>query len=242
MAKAFLDRLLREGASLGEELKDPVQAMAFLRKALPWILILSAYYGVVMGSYSLFARGVPWFMLANMVKVPILLFGTTVLCCPALYVFGIASGATLDLRSLVAALAAAQAMLVLLLASMSPIVLFFLTTFDTYAPAKVIQVLVWGVAGIASLRFLRRLLGQLDPALSQKSGLMLSWMLLFGLVGMQGAWMIRPLIGAPNQGFRVFRHLDGNIFENLVLTITGGPRDGASEDSGTSSEPGYDGE
>lgn len=240
MAKAFLDRLLREGASLGEELKDPVQAMVFLRKAVPWILILSAYYGVVMGSYSLFSRGVPWYMITNMVKVPVLLLGTTVLCCPALYVFGIASGATLSLRSLLAALAAAQTMLVLLLASMSPIVLFFLTTFDTYAPAKVIQVLVWAVAGIASLRFLRRLLAQLDPALSRKSGLMLSWMLLFGMVGMQGAWMARPFIGAPNQGFRLFRHIDGNIFENLVLTITGGPRGGQDEDAGTQWDSGYD--
>lgn len=217
----FLDRLLRDGAELGEELKDAAKAGAFLRRAVPWILGLGAYYGFVMGAFSLFEKGVPWFSVADMIKVPLLLLGTAALCAPALYVFAIAGGATLGLRPLLAALAAAQVMLVLLLASLSPVVLFFLTTFDRYAPAKLIQVLVWAIAGLFALRFLRRLLVRIDPALGSKPGLMLGWMLLFGLVGMQGAWMMRPFLGAPNQRFQVFRHAGGNIFENLVNTVAG---------------------
>lgn len=231
----FLDRLLRDGAALGEDLQDPAKAGTFLRRAVPWVLILGAYYGAVMGAFSLFDRGMVWFSLLNMLKVPLLLIGTAALCAPALYVFAIAGGATLGMRPLLAALAAAQVMLVLLLASLSPVVLFFLTTFERYAPVKIVQVLVWAIAGIFALRFLRRLLVKIDPALGGKPGLILIWMLLFGMVGMQGAWMMRPFIGAPNQRPQLFREAGGNIFENLLNTLTGG-RDGG----GSSSSSDYD--
>ena len=41
-----------------------------------------------------------------------------------------------------------------------------------------------------------------------------TWVLVFGLVGMQMAWLLRPFIGNPNQPFEWFRERGGgNVFE-----------------------------
>ncbi len=39
------------------------------------------------------------------------------------------------------------------------------------------------------------------------------WVLVFGLVGSQMAWVLRPFIGAPNKEFAWFRPTGGNFFE-----------------------------
>ena len=48
----------------------------------------------------------------------------------------------------------------------------------------------------------------------------------FGLVGMQGAWMLRPFIGDPDVKFRAFRYINGNIFKELGRPIWRMTRDG----------------
>jgi hypothetical protein len=41
------------------------------------------------------------------------------------------------------------------------------------------------------------------------------WIIVFGLVGAQMAWLLRPFIGAPNKSFTWFRPLGGNFFESV---------------------------
>ncbi len=38
------------------------------------------------------------------------------------------------------------------------------------------------------------------------------WIIVFGLVGVQMAWVLRPFIGDPNQPFTWFRHRESNFF------------------------------
>lgn len=45
------------------------------------------------------------------------------------------------------------------------------------------------------------------------------WMIVFGLVGMQMAWVLRPFIGHPNQRFEWFRQQGGNFFESVYSHI-----------------------
>ncbi|MBL9082789.1 MAG: hypothetical protein JNK76_13330 [Planctomycetales bacterium] len=44
------------------------------------------------------------------------------------------------------------------------------------------------------------------------------WIIVFGLVGAQMGWILRPFIGSPNEEFRWFRHRDSNFFEALGNT------------------------
>jgi hypothetical protein len=40
--------------------------------------------------------------------------------------------------------------------------------------------------------------------------------LLYGLVGMQLAWSMRPFIGSPSLEFALFRGMGGNLLDNLL--------------------------
>jgi hypothetical protein len=46
------------------------------------------------------------------------------------------------------------------------------------------------------------------------------WMLVFGLVGAQMGWVLRPFLGSPDQPFSFFRSRDSNFFEAVWSHIT----------------------
>jgi hypothetical protein len=45
------------------------------------------------------------------------------------------------------------------------------------------------------------------------------WILVFGVVGAQVGWLMRPFIGNPNQSFEWFRPRESNFFEAVVRTF-----------------------
>lgn len=225
----FIESVLRRGSDFGEGLKDPETARRFARSAMLWMIALGAFYGFVMGAYNLIRVGTAWNAITSMVKVPILLVATMTLCFPALYVFGLAGGATLRASSLWAALTGALLITTIALVSLSPIVFFLLTTIDNYQAVQYMHVLVWAFAGLAGLRFLRQTLKVIDPVLMSNRRLLIFWSLLFGLVGMQGSWMLRPFIGNPDLEFRAFRYIDGNIFKELGKPIWRMMNDGGGQ-------------
>ncbi|MET7875997.1 hypothetical protein ABZS52_03600 [Micromonospora profundi] len=45
------------------------------------------------------------------------------------------------------------------------------------------------------------------------------WILLFGFVGTQLAWTLRPFFGDPGQDFAFFRSIDGNFYAEILRTI-----------------------
>jgi hypothetical protein len=45
------------------------------------------------------------------------------------------------------------------------------------------------------------------------------WVLLYGFVGTQLGWTLRPFFGSPNKPFELFRSLEGNFYVNIVQTI-----------------------
>jgi hypothetical protein len=44
------------------------------------------------------------------------------------------------------------------------------------------------------------------------------WVLVFGLVGAQTGWVLRPFIGDPSKPFTFFRERQSNFFEGVVKT------------------------
>lgn len=45
------------------------------------------------------------------------------------------------------------------------------------------------------------------------------WIVVFGLVGAQMGWVLRPFIGAPDRPFSLFRERDSNFFEAIFNTV-----------------------
>jgi hypothetical protein len=45
------------------------------------------------------------------------------------------------------------------------------------------------------------------------------WILLFGFVGTQLAWTLRPFFGSPGMKFSLYRDIDGNFYAEIVHTL-----------------------
>lgn len=46
------------------------------------------------------------------------------------------------------------------------------------------------------------------------------WILLFGFVGTQLAWTLRPFFGSPDKPFALYRDIDGNFYAEIIRTIS----------------------
>jgi hypothetical protein len=60
------------------------------------------------------------------------------------------------------------------------------------------------------------------PAVAERQAsmtLLYVWILLFGFVGTQLAWTLRPFFGSPGEKFEIFRSLDGNFYVDIVRTL-----------------------
>lgn len=166
---AHLDRLLRGDATQPDTLRDgtiPIQAggLALL------IVLLGAVYGLCMGSFSLLKvippdlvdpNGRYLQLLASAVKVPALFYLTLLVTFPSLYVFNALVGSRLTMSSVLRLLIASLAVNLAVLASLGPIVLFFSLTTKSYAFVQLLNVLVFAVAGVLGLGFLRQTLHRL---------------------------------------------------------------------------------
>jgi hypothetical protein len=45
------------------------------------------------------------------------------------------------------------------------------------------------------------------------------WILLFGFVGTQLAWTLRPFFGSPGMKFSLYRDIEGNFYGEILRTI-----------------------
>jgi hypothetical protein len=58
--------------------------------------------------------------------------------------------------------------------------------------------------------------GQTPPSMT----LLYIWILLFGFVGTQLAWTLRPFFGSPGKPFSLYREIDGNFYAEIFKTIS----------------------
>jgi hypothetical protein len=61
-----------------------------------------------------------------------------------------------------------------------------------------------------------------QPAAGERPGSMLLlyiWIVLFGFVGTQLAWTLRPFFGSPGAPFELFRDIDGTFYGNILSTV-----------------------
>jgi len=255
-----LDALLRGGFTDSDHLRDGHIALP-VRTLVKTALLLGAFYGVMMGLYSL----ATWEskstallqVLSTAGKVPLLFLLTLLVTFPSLYVVSALARTRLGAADTARLLLVVIVVDLALLASLGPITAFFTVSTDSYPFMILLNVLFFGVAGIAGLTFLRRSLGNLlrdsqaameaepqpeppvsklenlededgersayiaalkrerlrqpDAATVRTRRLMASWCILFGVVGSQMGWVLRPFIGSPDAPFEWFRERDSNF-------------------------------
>jgi hypothetical protein len=236
-----LDELLR-GERTRAELVAGGRFELPLRRFMPMTIALGVAYGFFMGWYSLTSwpegkddRGLQ--MLAAMVKLPALFLLTLVVTFPSLYVFNALVGTRLNFLSTLRLLIAAIVVTLAVAASFGPIVAFFTLSTESYSFMVVLNVVLLGTAGLIGLGFLLSTLRKmaLSAAIASARGedgtqaltdgpaervsaanlIFQVWVVIFGLVGGQMAWILRPFIGHPSADFQWFRPRSGNFFESV---------------------------
>jgi len=190
-----------------------------------------------------------WQLVASMVKVPLLFYLTLLVTLPSLYVFNALVGSRLTLGSVVRLLVASLGVMVTVLASLGPIVAFFSVSTTSYPFMVLFNVVVFGISGSLGLLFLLQTLhrlsildsqtpgppgeaawesaepaGALDPVENRVLGKHVKrvfqiWVIVFGLVGAQMGWVLRPFIGNPDIGFVWFRGRESNFFQAVFRTF-----------------------
>ena len=241
-----LDRLLRGDATRFEALKRgtfDVDAAAVASV----ILMLGLFYGLCMGSFGLFqgrAGALPQ-LVATTGKVPLLFLLTLLVTFPSLYVFNALIGSRLTLASTLHLIISAMAIMLAVLASLGTIVAFFSVSTNDYSFILLLNVVVFAISGALGMKFLLQTLhrltlaqdaeDRLDAPMPEPGGALDKtkshaisanvttifhiWIVVFGLVGAQMGWVLRPFIGSPDKAFTLFRLRESNFFEAVARTF-----------------------
>jgi hypothetical protein len=241
-----LDRVLRGDATRPESLRSgDVDVNSSI--LVPVLLALAALYGFFMSWFGIFNREALEFRLvvAATLKTPALFALTLLVTFPSLYVFNALLGSRLTVVSLVKLLISSLGVTVAVLASFGPIVAFFSVTTSSYSFMVLLNVALFAASGILGLSFLLQTLHRVancyrdlpevlpaeapttsalrlpqEQVISREvKAVFYCWMVIFGLVGAQMSWVLRPFIGNPDQPFEWFRPRQSHFFEALWTTV-----------------------
>ncbi|MFQ6016321.1 MAG: hypothetical protein ACE5NP_12865 [Anaerolineae bacterium] len=114
-------------------------------------------------------------------------------------------------------------MTAVLLLSFAPITLFFMITTSHYQFFKLLNVGIFTITGLIGVTFLYRGMQYVSREDEERRGararVLQLWILVYGFVGSQMAWTLRPFIGSPGLPFEPFRQLGGNFYVNILASI-----------------------
>jgi len=211
--------LLRERESFFNEIFANQELEVRLRWFVGATLLLNACYGAtmgVMGIHNAVGQGLLQ-VLTSAVKVPLLFLLSLAVCFPVLYIVLVLMEVRLSFKQTLALILMALTLDAVLMASCAPIVLFFVITGADYSFIKLLHVAIFAFSGAWAMRALWQGLA----ATCEKSNLyprqavriLQVWILVFGFVGSQMAWSLRPFVGSPGLEYQLFRRdQTGNFY------------------------------
>lgn len=184
-------------------------------------------YGAVMGGYG--ATTGRWTVqpLISAMKVPLLLIVTFSVAMPSFFVINTLLGLRDDFRQAARALMATQTAMTIILASLAPVTAFWYVSSSNYYAAILFNALMFAVAAFAAQIVLRRYYRPLIERNRRHRLTLWVWLVLYGFIGIQMGWVLRPFIGDPELPTRLFRQSAwGNAYVEVLDTlwrlITGG--------------------
>jgi hypothetical protein len=191
------------------------------------VIVMAALYGAVMGATNLLQVSTlpQWhkfaMIAASAVKVPILFGLALLIVLPPIYVSNALAGGRFSFSRTLVMLLATLAITTTTLASMASVSFFFSLTTSSYDFMKLFHVAVFIYAGMVGWLFLEVTLGNAarEELRSTPGMIVFLWLVLYGLVGVQLGWTLRPFISVPDQPFELFRAKGGSFFETVIRSI-----------------------
>jgi hypothetical protein len=217
---ALMDSLLRRRDQFFDEISRGIGLTQKVRAMLVSSCSFMAAYGALLGSTHSLRQ-----TLSSAAKLPLLCLVTLLICAPALYIFGVLFGANQRLSQSVALVLAAISITGVLLFALAPVALFFsVTTPDAYQAFKLLNVAFFVIAGGSGAACLNRGLKVVSagtPGRAAKSHRLVFclWLVLYGFVGSQVAWTLRPFVGYPSAPFELVRQIGGNVYTDILASV-----------------------
>ena len=233
----IFEQLLRERAAIWLRIRHEQRLNVLTRQLLATASLAFAGYGAIMGAFD-----GPLQALASAIKLPLLYLLTLAICLPTFYLFNLLYGGRLTARQVLALALSAIAVTATLTLAFAPITIFFLITARDYNFYMLLNVAILGLTGFAGLRFLVSGIRALDtpdpadlpvtvepeepstasapkPPKPVRMPLLQIWLLVYGFVGTQLGWTLRPFFGAPDLPFQIFRPLEGNFYSTVAQAL-----------------------
>ncbi len=224
----LFDGLLRRRETFFEAIFQDQEIRPLIRWSVTATILLTAFYGLAMGMMSIGSHGFATGMaqsFSSAVKIPLLYFLSLLVCYPLLYFVIVLIGSKLSFLQTLTLILLAVTMNAILLAGCAPIVLFFIFTGSDYTFIKALHVVVFGFSGAWAMTALWQglivMCEKSDLYPKQAIRILQIWILVFGFVGAQMAWSLRPFIGSPDREFEFLREQvkgqnEGNIYQALI--------------------------
>ena len=208
-----IDRLLRDRQGFLASLDAPRDPAALARILLATIAVAAGVFGAAIGLH----RGGLQVVYAA-VKMPLAVLLTAALAAPAIAAITRVTSDHLDMSGDLLRVLGALAIGTLVIAGLTPLLLLGLAIDLSYHRLTLLVVgccAVGGVTGLAFLlRGLRRRVGDRGVVLTAAAAL-----LIFGLVGAQMSWTLRPWLVRPRSPEVTFlRDIEGSFLEAVVGT------------------------
>ncbi|MEA5551152.1 actin-binding WH2 domain-containing protein [Anabaena cylindrica UHCC 0172] len=212
--------LLRDRQSFLEEISQEIRLVSKISSLFVTSSIFFAIYGAIIGASHSWAQS-----LSGAIKLPAFYLLTLIICFPTLFFFNVLFGSRSSFQQHFVILLTAVSVISVLLFSFAPITLFFMITApNSYQFFKLLNVLIFAITGVFGVKFLyegMQLLSQQDEVGQKtRTTILKSWLLLYGFVGVQLGWFLRPFFGAPGTKFELFRAVRGNFYLDIVNAIS----------------------
>jgi len=170
-----------------------------IARLLACLIVFGLLYGAAMGCFRGFIGETQWLrqITYSAIKVPLLFSVTFAISLPSFFVLNSLFGLRNDFERAVRALVATQAGLAIILVSLAPITLLWYASSDVYRHALLFNGLMFALASLSAQWLLHGYYGPLIAANRRHRWLLWTWGIVYVLVAVQMAWLLRPFIGAP---------------------------------------------
>lgn len=227
-----IERILRDRESIWVQIAGEHELNGLITQMFASTVVSLGLYGAVMGMSRHMLQA-----LSSAVKLPVLFLLTLAICLPSLYLFNLVFGARLTIRQSISMVLVAITVTSMLTLAFAPISVFFLISAPDYEFFKLLNVIILALSGIIGLGFLvdgmRRINALTEPKPEEdvparevgyepvNMKLLYIWIILYGFVGTQLGWTLRPFFGDPGADFALFRQIEGNFYVNIVQSLIG---------------------
>lgn len=215
---SILISLLRDRIIFLDEIRQELKLEQKIISLMVASAVFLAVYGAILGASNSWQQ-----MIVSAVKLPALYLITLLICLPTLYFFDILFGSKLNFRQYLTLSLTSVAVISVLLFSFAPITLFFLISIHEYNFFLLLNIAILGLTGVVGLSMFYKgmltLMKSDEDSTKSRFNLLKGWLVLYGLVGSQLAWTLRPFFGAPGEPFQLFRDIEGNFYQQVIRII-----------------------